>query len=85
MKNLFAQHTEKEIEDGIYCIYQHFKIFWRQAAREEKADFGEPCAECEKYLNITCNLDWLANINVISPEGGFNPRLRVRPDKSDRL
>lgn len=53
MKNLFAQHTEKEIEDGIYCIYQHFKIFWRQAAREEKADFGEPCAECEKY-NQAC-------------------------------
>lgn len=83
-QNHIIRMTEEEYEkykDAVYCIYQHFKAFWRQAAREEKADFGEPCAECEKYLNNECDLDWNAKINLISPEGKFSPRLKEQPDK----
>lgn len=79
----YREEQREEIEHGIYCLYQHFKTFWRQATLGEKADFGEPCAECEKYRDGSCNLDWNAKIKPISPEGGFNPRLKVRPDRLD--
>lgn len=40
------------------CIAQHIETFRKQALRDEKADFGEPCQNCP--LNKECNFDWLS-------------------------
>lgn len=40
------------------CIAQHIETFRKQALRDEKADFGEPCQNCP--MNKECNFDWLS-------------------------
>ena len=32
------------------CICQHIKAYFRQCADNEKADWGEPCADCKYVL-----------------------------------
>ena len=44
------------------CIVQHVETFRKQALRDEKADFGEPCQNCP--MNKECNFDWLS---IMSP------------------
>lgn len=44
------------------CIAQHIETFRKQALRDEKADFGEPCQNCP--MNKDCNFDWLS---IMSP------------------
>lgn len=44
------------------CIAQHVETFRKQALRDEKADFGEPCQNCP--LNKECNFEWLS---IIAP------------------
>ena len=40
------------------CIAQHVETFRKQALRDEKADFGEPCQNCP--MNKECSFDWLS-------------------------
>lgn len=42
------------------CAVQHIESFRKQALRNEKADFGEPCQNCP--MNKDCNFDWLSKI-----------------------
>lgn len=44
------------------CVAQHVDAFRKQALRDAKADFGEPCQNCP--LNKKCNFDWLS---IMSP------------------
>lgn len=39
------------------CMAQHIKIFREQSLKDEKADFGRPCSECQ--YNHRCSFEWL--------------------------
>ncbi|MDE6052186.1 MAG: hypothetical protein K2G55_00185 [Lachnospiraceae bacterium] len=59
--------------EGMICAAQHIKTFYKQCAKEEVADWGEPCSDC---INIgTCNMDWLAKLKPLFEESGVPIRL----------
>lgn len=59
--------------EGMICAAQHIKTFHKQSAKEEVADFGEPCSDC---INIgTCDLNWLAKLKPLFKESGVPIRL----------
>lgn len=65
--------TDKLGKEGMVCAAQHIKTFFKQCARGEIADWGEPCSDC---INIeTCNLDWLAKLKPLFKESGVPIRL----------
>lgn len=47
-------------EIGAICTAQHIITFRDQAAKEVKADFGEPCENCP--MAHKCDFDWLSKI-----------------------
>lgn len=56
------------------CICQHIKAYFRQCADNEKADWGEPCADC-KYALKTCQFDWLTHLMPLFKNTGIAIRL----------
>jgi len=59
--------------EGMICAAQHIKTFHKQSAKEEVADFGEPCSDCIKIG--TCDLNWLAKLKPLFKESGVPIRL----------
>ncbi len=56
------------------CVCQHIKAYFRQCTDNEKADWGEPCADC-KYALETCKFDWPAHLKPLFKEAGITIRL----------
>ena len=63
------------------CVCQHIKAYFRQCTDNEKADWGEPCADC-KHAG-TCGFDWLTHLKPLIKETGITIRLR-RVGHSDK-
>lgn len=52
-------------EEAVYCAMKHFASFYQQAMMEKKADFGEPCIDCNLYAECGCDLKiilWLYSL-----------------------
>ena len=64
------------------CICQHIKAYFRQCADNEKADWGEPCADC-KYVLEACKIDWPTHLMPLFKETGIAIRLG-RAGRSDK-
>ena len=60
---------ESRMEDEINsltinCAIQHIATFYKQADKEEQADFGEPCANCP-VVNECDSFNWIANLKPL--------------------
>lgn len=61
----------------IDCIAQHIKAFFEQAVKKEKADFGEPCANCS-YYNNGCRFEWLDVMDPLLKKSNVSISVRSR-------
>lgn len=48
---------------SIDCVLQHAKCLRKQALKGERADFGEPCAEC--IHREECGFDWFGKMRPL--------------------
>ena len=48
----------KEEQQALDCMTRHIRAFLLQSSEGRKADYGEPCENCEKIKE--CNFDWLS-------------------------
>lgn len=54
LRNMESQEEQQALD----CMTRHIRAFLLQSSEGRKADYGEPCENCEKIKE--CNFDWLS-------------------------